>query len=180
MNLVIFGRSRVLVWWGAQVPFLVQVDLKVVGKDCPNSDVELSWFVEERLLDVLLKDPTCVAHRHWKQKLLDVSQISKNLDSTPLISVFRFHQPNIFLTMLCRGFFSPTVTLGNFLKPVSKRREWVFIFVCQGYQKSCRGSLKHWVTSCFSFFVVLIIAFKRFDQTTFGANTSQNFKMVKN
>ena len=180
MHLVIFGWGWVLVRWGAQVTVLVQVDFEVVGQDCPDSDVELPRFVEERLFDVLLEDPTCVAHRHWKQKLLDVPQISKNLNTTPLISVLRFHQPNIFLTVLCWCLFSPAVALGNFLKPVSKRREWVFIFVCQRDQKSCRGGLKHWVASCLGFFIVLIIAFQWFYQTTFGANASKNFKMVEN
>jgi hypothetical protein len=96
MNSIILCRSRVLIRGGSEIPIFVEVDLEIVCEHRPYTNIELPLLVEKRFFDVFLEDPACVAYWHRKQELLDISQIPKNFNSTPLISVFWFDEPNIF------------------------------------------------------------------------------------
>ena len=69
------------------------------GEESPDAKIKLALLVEHGLLHVLLHDPESVQGAR-KDELLDVLDVSEDLDPLALIHSCRFHQPDIVLTVL--------------------------------------------------------------------------------
>ena len=112
------------------------------------------------------------------QKLVDVPQVSEDLDSSTLVCPFGLYDPNILLAMLLGHALPSATTFRQLFKTVIESRERAVILLSLDEECS-RSGVKYRVVSSLGFFVVFIVMLKRSDEATFGADTSQAFEMVK-
>ena len=98
------------------------------GKECPDAKVKLALLIEHRLLHVLLHYPESV-HGARKDELLNVLDVSEDLDPLALIHSCRFNQPDIVLTVLKGQAFLLTATIVDLLESVHELRDLVVVWI---------------------------------------------------
>lgn len=112
------------------------------------------------------------------QKLVDVPQVSEDLDPSTLVRPFRLYDPNVLLTMLLGHTLPSATAFGQLFKTVIESREGAVVLLSLD-EKCSRSCIKYRVVSGLGFLVVFIVMLERSDETTFGTDTSQAFEMVE-
>jgi hypothetical protein len=101
-------------------------------------------------------------------KLLDILDISENLDSLALVQSCRLHKPNVILAVLERQpllFRSPIV---NLLESIHKLRYFMVVWVARD-QKCGRCAIKNLVTCLECLLIILVILFETPNKASLGA-----------
>lgn len=80
--------------WGSQISFLVKVYFILSCSNSPYSNIKFSALVKKRAFYVLLHN-TKSAGWSWIDELYHLIKLLKYLNSSSLIHISRFHQPNI-------------------------------------------------------------------------------------
>jgi hypothetical protein len=100
VHIVILIGKGIVITRGPHVPLLIDIQFQLISKQGPNPQVKLPPQVKKRFLHVFLDHPKAVPRRSGEDKLLDVSDVSKYLDPSSLVQSCRFHEPDVFLTVL--------------------------------------------------------------------------------
>ena len=79
---------------------LIEVDAKVFCHDGPDPDVKLSTIEEEWVFNVFLNDPRLCLRVLVEDKLVYISQIPEQLDTSTLVQRSRLDQPHVLSTVL--------------------------------------------------------------------------------
>lgn len=90
------------------------------------------------------------------QKLVDVSQVSEDLDSSTLVCSFRLYDPYILLTMLLGHSFSSATSFSQLFKTVIESCEGAIVLLSLD-EKCSRSCIKYCVVSGLGFFVEFIV-----------------------
>lgn len=79
MNIVIRVFQVIWVWWGSHVAMLVEVDIELWSNEHPDSDIEFSLVIKQRLFNVFLRNPISVGS-FVAQKCSNIFKFSKNFN----------------------------------------------------------------------------------------------------
>jgi len=84
---------------GSEVALFVYKKLSSISEDSPYSDIELSLFIEQWPFDVFLSDPVLARVLLGEQELLDIVEISEDLNSASPVHSRRLDNPDILLAV---------------------------------------------------------------------------------
>lgn len=90
------------------------------------------------------------------QKLVDVSQVPKDLDSSTLVCSFRLYDPYILLAVLLGHALSSATSFSQLFKTVIESCEGAIVLLSLDEERS-RCCIKYCVVSGLGFFVVFIV-----------------------
>ena len=136
MDEIIGSFEVIFVGRRAEVAVFVDKNTEVVRDDAPNSDVELAFFIQERLFNILLDNPKRVFLVLLKDKLSDVTQIFHNFNSPSLIKGRRFNYPHVLLAMTPRHSLISTATILNLSEAVHEHLDFAVVLRACNYISS--------------------------------------------
>ena len=78
----------------------VEVDSIVFGDHRPDSNIELAPVEQKRVFNVLLHDPGFRLRILVEDKLVDVTQVSEDFNTAPLVKRCWLDKPHVLLAVL--------------------------------------------------------------------------------
>ena len=178
MHKIIFICQIVLRTGSAHISLFIDINSKVFGNNGPDAQIKFSFLVQEWLFNVLLNDPKGFFLLFFENELNYVPKLFEYLDATSLVQCSRLNNPHILLAMLVRNSFVPTSSVVDFSEPMHKFIDFPIIWSPWNYESSgCR--IKEIIFTSLCFIIWAVECLERFNQLSFCANTSDNFKVVK-
>ena len=178
MNKVSVILKVVCCWAGAKIAMLINIDSEIISDKCPNPDVEFPIVVQERFLYIFLYNPERILLIFLKDEIRDVPHVLENLYPSSLVQWGRFDEPHITCTVLKRYSLVSRTSFRNFSKPVHKTINLMVVDVTSNHKSRWR-SIKNSILSLCCMLIGLIVSRKRFDEHSFRANASIDFKMIE-
>ena len=146
----------------SKISVLIDIDLKIISDQRPNSDVEFPIIVKKWLLNILLHYPKWILLILLEDKLWDVSHILENFDASTLIERGRLYQPHVAGTVLHRNSFIFRASSWDLSETVHEAIDFMVVSVTSNY-KGGRCSIEDTVFCIIGCFVVFIIICQRFN-----------------
>lgn len=155
----------------------VEIDTIIVSDDCPHTYIKFAPIKQKWMFNILLDHPRLGLWILLEDELIDVSQISKKLDSTTLVKRCRFYKPHVLLAVL--DWYSLFIGATPCDLLVSCHKLIYFIIIAaSGDDKSCWCCVKDGIRSSHSLLMLNVVLLKRSDQSGFGTNPSIVFKVI--
>lgn len=176
MHVVILVGKTIIVTGGSQVAFTINIKLIAPRKKCPNTKIKLTPSVQHGLLHVFLNDPQSVS---WagEYELLDILDVSEDLNSLALVESCGFDQPDVILAMLEWESLFLRATVVYLFEPIHELRDLMIVRVAR-HQKRCWCTIEDLISRLHRILVSLVILLETSNKTSLSAQSSQDFKVI--